>query len=54
MQKLGIVVVGLLCAGAMLCTQASVTAKAKEYKDHVTLSSDLKVGSAGLFLSLFR
>jgi hypothetical protein len=48
MQKLGMVVVGLLCAGAMLCTQASVTAKAKEYKDHVTLSSDLKVGSTVL------
>jgi len=45
MRKLGTVVVGLLCAGALLATQASVAAKSKEFKDQVTLSSSLKVGS---------
>lgn len=48
MQKLGLMVVGLVCAGALLCTQASVAAKAKTYKDHVTLTADLKVGTTVL------
>jgi hypothetical protein len=48
MRKLGMVVVGLLCAGALLCTQASVAAKAKTFKDQITLSADLKVGSTVL------
>jgi hypothetical protein len=50
MRKLGMVVVGLLCAAAVLYTPASVAAKAKakEFKDQVTLSSSLKVGSTVL------
>jgi hypothetical protein len=48
MRKLGMIVVGLLVAGALLGTQASVAAKAKEFKDQVTLSTDLKVGSTVL------
>jgi hypothetical protein len=48
MRKLGMVVVGLFCAGALLSTQASVAAKAKTFKDQITLSSDLKVGSTVL------
>jgi hypothetical protein len=48
MQKFGLVVVGLICAGAMLTMQTSVAAKAKTVKDQVTLTSDLKVGSTVL------
>jgi hypothetical protein len=48
MRKLGMVVVGLLCAGALLSTQASVAAKAKTVKDEVTLAADLKVGTSVL------
>jgi hypothetical protein len=48
MRKLGMFVVGLLAAGALLSTQASAAAKAKEFKDQVTLSADLKVGSTVL------
>jgi hypothetical protein len=48
MQKLGLMVVGLVCAGALLCTQASVSAKAKTYKDQVKLTVDLKVGTTVL------
>lgn len=48
MQKLGFMVVGLVCAGALLCTQAPVMAKAKALKDQVTLTADLKVGTTVL------
>jgi hypothetical protein len=40
--------VGLLSAAALLGTQATVAARAKTFKDQVTLSSDLKVGSTVL------
>lgn len=47
MRKFGLFV-ALLCAGALFATQAPLAAKAKTAKGEVSISSDLKVGSAVL------
>src|SRR5579872_2497575 len=54
MRKLGFVVAGLLCAVGLLSMQASVAAKAKTVKDEITISSDLKVGTAVLKAGSYR
>lgn len=48
MRTLGMVVVGLLCTGVLMTTQATVSARAKTVKGEVTLVADLQVGSTVL------
>ncbi len=47
MHKLGLLVVGLVCAGALV-TQAPVSARAQTVEDLVALTTDLKVGTTVL------